>query len=457
MGILAVNDNKQEKFNLQSALVNGYKDNLIYRIVIIILLAFTAITIIFKLWLVSFLLLIFCLLTGVYTWFKIKQDFDKERAEIRELKEIIKQEEKYISNFSHRIRTPLNNLPLINDLLNELTVNKKQKELLDTLILSTNNMISALNELTLRSAGEVSFKPRKNIRFDLEQTIDNTIELMGIEEPGDLRLDVSWDNRIKKEYTGDPIAIKQIFIDIFSTWSSLPESEKPGVNIYIKLKSRDDYNDFIDFIIETVSPPGARYISLDKDEIDRSLASKIITLMGGKYFYKTLGNHALFNFSLPLQNIVEEEAEAEADKKIKKLDAYIRQKKKLADARVLLVEDNISNQRIVTISMASKVKSIDTATNGKEALDLFAKSDYDIILMDIRLPVMDGLKASKKIREIEAGTDKYTPIIALTANAMIGDKEQCIEAGIDDYLSKPFQPQKLLDMLNKYLAGAEHA
>jgi len=455
MGIKAVNDNKQEKVNLRYALMNGYKDNLIYRVIIISLLVFTAITIIFKLWLVSFILLILCLLASVYTWLRIKQDIDQERAEIRELKEMIEQEEKYISNFSHRIRTPLNNLPLINDLLNELSVNKKQKELLDTLILSTNNMISALNELTMRSAGEVSFKPRKNIRFDLEQTIDNTIELMGIEEPGDLRLDVSWDNRIKKEYTGDPIAMKQIFIDIFSTWSSLPESEKPGVNIYVKLKSRDDSSDVIDFIIETVSPPGARYISLDKDEIDKSLSSKIITLMGGKYLYKTLGNHALFNFSLPLEHIIEEEAAA--DKKIKKLDTYIRKKKKLADASVLLVEDNISNQRIVTISLASKVKSIDTATNGKEALDLFAKSNYDIILMDIRLPVMDGLKASKKIREIEAGTNEYTPIIALTANAMIGDKEQCIEAGIDDYLSKPFQPQKLLDMLNKYLAGAEHA
>ncbi len=455
MGIKAVNDNKQEKVNLRYALMNGYKDNLIYRVIIISLLVFTAITIIFKLLLVSILLLILCLLASVYTWFRIKQDIEQERAEIRELKEMIEQEEKYISNFSHRIRTPLNNLPLINDLLNELSVDKKQKELLDTLILSTNNMISALNELTMRSAGEVSFKPRKNIRFDIEQTIDNTIELMGIEEPGDLRLDVSWDNRIKKEYTGDPIALKQIFIDIFSTWSSLPESEKPGVNIYVKLKSRDDSSDVIDFIIETVSPPGARYISLDKDEIDKSLSSKIIALMGGKYLYKTLGNHALFNFSLPLEHVIEEEAAT--DKKIKKLDTYIREKKKVADASVLLVEDNISNQRIVTISLASKVKSIDTATNGKEALDLFAKSNYDIILMDIRLPVMDGLKASKKIREIEAGTNKYTPIIALTANAMIGDKEQCIEAGIDDYLSKPFQPQKLLDMLNKYLSGAEHA
>jgi CheY-like chemotaxis protein len=227
------------------------------------------------------------------------------------------------------------------------------------------------------------------------------------------------------------------------------------VNIYVKLKTRHEEKDTIDFIIETESSPGTRYISLDKEEIEKRLSSKIITLMGGKYLYKTLGNHALFNFTLPLENVIEEETIV--DEKIKKLDTVIHQKKKLSDTRVLLVEDNISNQRIVTISLGSKVKSIDTATNGKEALDLFVKSNYDIILMDIRLPVLDGIKASKKIREMEAGTNKYTPIIALTANAMIGDKEQCIEAGMDDYLSKPFQPQKLLDMLNKYVTGSEHA
>lgn len=453
MGIKAVRYEKQGKINLLSNLVKGHEGNFIYRIAIISILVIAAITLILKLWLVSFLLIIICLLTAIYTWFRIKRDIDQDRVEIKELVEIIEKEDRYISNFSHRIRTPLNNLTLINDLLSEISVDEKQKELLDTLILSTNNMISALNELTMRSAGEVTIKPRKNIRFDLEQTIDSTIELLGIEESGDLRLDVSWDNRIQKEYVGDPIAIKQILIDIFSSWSSLPESEKPNVNIYIKLKSRSEEIDNIDFIIETESSPGATYISLDKDEVEKSLSRKIIALMGGTHLYKTLGNHALFNFTLPLEKVIE--GEAAPDDKIKKLDTVIRRKKKLSDARVLLVEDNISNQKIVTISLGSKVKSVDTATNGKEALDMFLKSDYDIILMDIRLPVMDGIKTSKKIREMESGTDKYTPIIALTANAMIGDKEQCIEAGMDDYLSKPFQPQKLLDMLNKYVTGSE--
>ena len=456
MGIKSVKDNKPVKVNLLSLLKNGDKDNSIYRVFILSLLGASALTIILKLWIISFLLIIISLIVIVYTWLSIKRNINQARTEIKELQDLIEKKDTYISDFSYRIRTPLNNLPLINDLLSELNVHDEQKELLDTLISSTNNMISALNELSIRSAGEVSIKPRKNIRFALEKTIDNTIELLNIVDADNIILDISWDNRIKKEYSGDPIAIKQILIDIFSMWSSMPESEKVRVNIYVKSKSRSEKTDMIEFIIETEISPGDTYIKTDQEMIDKNLSSKIINLMGGKYLFKTLGKYTLFSFTLPLDIVDEKEIVTAVDEKIRKLDTVIRQKKKLSDARVLLVEDNISNQRIVTISLGSKVKSIDTAVNGKEALDRYGTSNYDIILMDIRLPVMDGTMVSKKIREIEASTSKHTPIIALTANAMIGDKEKCLSAGIDDYLSKPFQPQKLLDMLRKYITGSEH-
>ncbi|MBS0011963.1 MAG: response regulator, partial [Bacteroidales bacterium] len=170
--------------------------------------------------------------------------------------------------------------------------------------------------------------------------------------------------------------------------------------------------------------------------------------------YKTGSDKMVFSFSLPLDNVSDREPLTAVGEKIRKLDTVIGEKKQLSDARVLLVEDNITNQTIVTISLRSKVKSIDTAVNGKEALDMFGKSNYDIILMDIQLPVMDGIMVSKKIREIEASTSKHTPIIAITANAMLGDKEKCLSAGIDDYLSKPYQPQKLLDMISRYVTGS---
>jgi CheY-like chemotaxis protein len=97
------------------------------------------------------------------------------------------------------------------------------------------------------------------------------------------------------------------------------------------------------------------------------------------------------------------------------------------------------------------VNSIDTASNGKEAIEKLNASNYDLILMDIVMPVMNGIIAAEKIRELEAGSDIHVPIIAITANAMIGDREKCLSAGIDEYLSKPFQPAVLIEKIKQLL------
>ena len=123
----------------------------------------------------------------------------------------------------------------------------------------------------------------------------------------------------------------------------------------------------------------------------------------------------------------------------------------LEDANVLLVEDNSINQKIVILSLKNKVKSIDVANNGKEALDKFGTTKYDIILMDIQMPVMNGIIATKKIRELELSTNMQTPIIAITANALSGDKEACLAAGMNEYISKPFQVEVLLQKMRNLL------
>ena len=123
--------------------------------------------------------------------------------------------------------------------------------------------------------------------------------------------------------------------------------------------------------------------------------------------------------------------------------------KVMKDLKVLLVEDNIINQKITILTLKPLVKSIDTAENGKEALDKFGTSNYDLILMDIQMPLMSGLIAAEKIRALESTTHSHIPIIAITANAMIGDRERCISAGIDEYISKPFQPAALIELIKK--------
>jgi CheY-like chemotaxis protein len=125
--------------------------------------------------------------------------------------------------------------------------------------------------------------------------------------------------------------------------------------------------------------------------------------------------------------------------------------KELNDIKILLVEDNLINQKITLLILNPLVKSIDIASNGKEALDMFVTSGYDLILMDIQMPVINGLEAAEKIRALESTTNSHVPIIAITANAVIGDMEKCLSAGIDDYISKPFQPAALIDKIKKFI------
>lgn len=118
----------------------------------------------------------------------------------------------------------------------------------------------------------------------------------------------------------------------------------------------------------------------------------------------------------------------------------------------MLVEDNQINQKIVILSLKNIVKTIDIANNGKEALDMFGSTKYDLILMDIQMPVMDGITATRKIRELESSISSNSiPIIALTANALAGDRETCLAAGMNDYISKPFQIEMLVQKMRDLL------
>lgn len=119
--------------------------------------------------------------------------------------------------------------------------------------------------------------------------------------------------------------------------------------------------------------------------------------------------------------------------------------------KILLVEDNLLNQRIVLFSLKKFNHEVTIANNGQEAVDKFKENKFDVILMDIMMPVMDGLEATVKIREIEEihKPDKRTPIIALTANTMDNDRTKCLSYGMDEFMSKPFEIEKLKLIFNK--------
>ena len=364
-----------------------------------------------------------------------------EFSSLNERKDVV------ITDFSHKIREPLNNLVIIVDMLMESGLQKKQKELLETFIASTNNMVTTVNELTMQSAGNLSYETRKNIHFNLLSTIQNTIELYNLKDKANIDFILN-----KKEFSdfecfGDPIILKQIFLDLFNTIENQISDRATKVTINLKKEKETGTESFIGLRIQT----DKSIVIIDDIDIEHSLAARLISSSRGTFSQDVGNNFTVLNILLPFTSPVSEPKQKTASPRIEELIQKDKTHKELKDLKILLVEDNLINQKITLLTLKPLVKSVDTASNGKEALDKFGTASYDLILMDIQMPVMSGLVAAEKIRALESTTNSHVPIIAITANAMIGDKEKCISAGIDDYISKPFQPSALIEKIKKIL------
>jgi CheY-like chemotaxis protein len=378
----------------------------------------------------------------------VRKAFDLNRnykESLTEFSSLNERKDDVIEDFSHRIREPLNNLVIISDLLMEAGLQKKQKELLETFMASTNNMVSIVNELTMQSAGNLGYEHRKAIRFNLHSTIQNTIELYNLKDQANIDFILNRKDHNDFECFGDPIILKQIFLDLFNTIEIQSQDRVTKVAINLKKIKETETESTIDIRIQTDNP----IVLINDSGHDKSLAARFITAGKGNFTQEVGVNSTVLNIFLPFTNPVSEAKQATASPKIEELKEKVH--KELKDLKILLVEDNLINQKITMLTLRPLVHSIDTASNGKEALDRFGTSNYDLILMDIQMPVMSGLVAAEKIRALESTTNSHVPIIAITANAMIGDKEKCLSAGIDDYISKPYLPSALLEKIKQII------
>jgi CheY-like chemotaxis protein len=375
---------------------------------------------------------------------ELNRSFNKSLNEFSSLSE---RKDDVIIDFSHRIREPLNNLVIISDMLMESGLQKKQKELLETFIASTNNMVTTVNELTMQSAGNLSYEHRKAIRFNLFSTIQNTIELYSLKDQAKIEFILNKKEFSDFEFYGDPIILKQIFLDLFNTIEIQSAERVTKVTINLKKTKESGTESTIDLRLQTDIP----IVLINDIGSEKSLAAKFIISGRGTFSQEIGTNSTVLNIFLPYSHPVAEIKPTIASQKIEELTHKEKTHKDLKDLKILLVEDNLINQKITLLTLKPLVHSIDTASNGKEALDRFGTTNFDLILMDIQMPVMSGLVAAEKIRALESSTNSHVPIIAITANAMIGDKEKCLSAGIDDYISKPFQPAALIDKIKKII------
>lgn len=399
--------------------------------------------------------------TIAYSYFN--QDLIKKLQDaLNEVRLTKKSKDQFISSLSHQIRTPLNNIVVLGNILNDSKLGEKQNDLVDTLVASANNLVAIVDNIAKVSSIEKAEEGKSDLVFNLQSSIENTVDFLTRRENKDINFGISISENIPRIIRGNPIRLKQIVLNILETLFTLRKSADAPTRLLITAARETDIDLVIQFEIITrevldvdITQPG--HGTDDKRMLRKGeflLARKLIYDSEGKFHIAHEQEGTRISFSLPFIKVPVAAEAVEKDTTLNRIrKAQTEKRIELKDSNILLVEDNLINQKIVILSLKKFVKNIDVAIDGKEALDKFGTSKYDLILMDIQMPTMDGLIATRKIRELEMSTESHIPIIAITANALLGDKETCLSAGMDEYISKPFQIEDLVNKMSSLLAG----
>lgn len=392
---------------------------------------------------------------------------NKERAMISSQNTRASQEEQ-ISNLSRQIRTPLSNITGILDILGKTNLTDDQRDYINTIHASANNLVNVVSNMVSTQKTGLNPIPEEKISFNLYSTLNNTIRLFS-ENNSKQKFSLSFSADIPSTMTGNAIKTKQIFLNILNGIAKYNTSENKQINIEVSRGNNMPGN--IELIFKLTSfgniPFPKEYRSDESlynndvlrlnaskhvQFIELGLTQKLIEQDGHNLSIRPDSEKTIFEFGITFMENTQSLSVQNIKEKVSNNDSFYKASVNLKDANILLVEDNFSNQQIIILYIKNVVKKIEVAYNGKEALDKFGKAKYDLILMDVQMPIMDGFKATQKIREIEKSTNTHTPIIAVTANAFPEDKERCMTSGMDDYISKPFQPEDLVNKIKHHLS-----
>ena len=366
----------------------------------------------------------------------------------------------FVANISHEIRTPMNAILGFTDLCLESNPDPVQRKYLCNVRESAQNMLSLINEILDFSKMEAGKLIMESIPFDLGKELSSILAMTRqLINTNRVKLRLDYEPNFEGWLKGDPLRLRQVLTNLAS--NAVKFTNKGLIQISVQEVSRDGNNVELEFVVCDTG------IGMDADKLGSifrpfsqadssttrnfggtglglTISSQLINKMGGNIEVESepgIGSSFHFRLSFPvIEGALAEETHQATNR---------RSFTQLQDTRVLLVEDNEVNRELATEVLRRHGLIVDTAENGQEALDKLAEQSYELILMDIQMPVMDGYEATKHIRS-KLGLVRL-PIIALTASSSSSVREKCIEVGMDDYLSKPINIHELMEMIDRFI------
>lgn len=398
-----------------------------------------------------------------------KKNVELERA-IEDARKANRAKDLFLQNMSHEIRTPINTMMG----MNELILRESQDETIRGYALDIKQagdiLVSLISDILDFSKIQSGRMELMEAPYDISSLLNDIINSISIPlRKKKLRLTLDIADDVPYKLSGDEIHLRQIVGNLLS--NAVKYTKVGMVTLHLSWKKIDEENILLEIAVEDTGI-GVRkkdmkkifetFTRLDLEAnsseegtgLGLAVSNRLVEMMGGKLEVKSeYGKGSVFSFAIP-QKVINNEPlgdfQKQYDRSVRTSIGY--KEKFIAPlGKILVVDDNAMNL-VVAQDLLRKTKlQIDVASSGEECLEMLGRKEYHLICMDHMMPGMDGVDTLHAIRELEGNPSRDIPVIALTANAVVGAKEFYLDAGFEDYLTKPIEPDKLEDMMIKYL------